>query len=53
MLEFSRAIDLLVAKYPQYRALSLDRADGAVVAITPGSRPRLALGLTRAAARCP
>jgi PPOX class probable F420-dependent enzyme len=34
--EFSRAIDLLVAKYPQYRALPLDRAAGAVVAITPG-----------------
>jgi PPOX class probable F420-dependent enzyme len=34
--EFSRAIDLLVAKYPQYRVLPLDRAAGAVVAITPG-----------------
>jgi PPOX class probable F420-dependent enzyme len=34
--EFSHAIDLLVAKYPQYRALPLDRAAGAVVAITPG-----------------
>ena len=33
--EFSRAIDVLVAKYPQYRTLPLDRADGAVVAITP------------------
>ena len=33
--QFSRAIDLLVAKYPQYRTLSLDRTDGAVVAITP------------------
>ena len=33
--EFSRAIDLLVAKYPQYQALPLDRAAGAVVAITP------------------
>ena len=33
--EFSRAIDLLVAKYPQYGALPLDRATGAVVAITP------------------
>jgi PPOX class probable F420-dependent enzyme len=33
--EFSRAIDLLVAKYPQYATLPLDRADGAVVAITP------------------
>jgi PPOX class probable F420-dependent enzyme len=33
--EFSRAIDLLVAKYPQYGTLPLDRAAGAVVAITP------------------
>jgi hypothetical protein len=33
--EFGRAIDLLVAKYPQYGTLPLDRADGAVVAITP------------------
>ena len=33
--QFSRAIDLLVAKYPQYATLPLDRADGAVVAITP------------------
>ena len=33
--ELSRAIDLLVAKYPQYQALPLDRAGGAVVAITP------------------
>lgn len=28
---FARAIDLLVAKYPQYRTLTLDRASGAVV----------------------
>ncbi|HET7342427.1 MAG TPA: TIGR03668 family PPOX class F420-dependent oxidoreductase [Methylomirabilota bacterium] len=33
--EFTRAIDLLVAKYPQYRAMGLDRAEGAVVAVTP------------------
>lgn len=33
--EFARAVDLLVAKYPQYRGLPLDRAGGAVVAITP------------------
>jgi len=33
--EFSRAIDLLVAKYPQYGTLPLDRTDGAVVAVTP------------------
>jgi PPOX class probable F420-dependent enzyme len=32
---FTRAIDLLTAKYPQYRALPLDREGGAVVAITP------------------
>ena len=29
--EFARAIDQLVAKYPQYRAMGLDRAEGAVV----------------------
>ena len=34
--EFARAIDLLVAKYPQYRALPLDRATGAVIVLTPG-----------------
>jgi len=33
--EFTRAIDLLVAKYPQYRAMGLDRAEGAVIAIAP------------------
>jgi hypothetical protein len=33
--EFTGAIDLLVAKYPQYRGLPLDRDGGAVVAITP------------------
>ena len=33
--EFSRAIDLLVAKYRQYRELRLDRAAGAVVRVTP------------------
>jgi PPOX class probable F420-dependent enzyme len=32
---FGRAVDLLVAKYPQYRGLPLDRAAGAVIAITP------------------
>jgi PPOX class probable F420-dependent enzyme len=31
--DFARAIDLLVAKYPQYRTLTLDRASGAVIAI--------------------
>ena len=33
--EFTRAIDLLVAKYPQYGAMGLDRAEGAVVAVMP------------------
>ena len=33
--EFSRAIDLLTAKYPQYRELRLDRSAGAVVRVTP------------------
>jgi PPOX class probable F420-dependent enzyme len=33
--EFTRAVDQLVAKYPQYRALGLDREHGAVVAISP------------------
>jgi PPOX class probable F420-dependent enzyme len=33
--DFSRAIDLLGAKYPQYRTLPLDRTSGAVIALTP------------------
>ena len=33
--EFSRAIDRLVAKYPQYRALTLPRDSGAVIRIVP------------------
>jgi hypothetical protein len=33
--DFTRAIDLLGAKYPQYRTLPLDRASGAVIALTP------------------
>ena len=33
--EFSRAIDLLMAKYPQYHELPLDRPTGAVVRVTP------------------
>ena len=33
--EFSRAIDLLVAKYPQYHELRLDRTAGTVVRVTP------------------
>ena len=34
--EFTRAIDMLLAKYPQYRAMGLDRAEGAVVRLEPG-----------------
>jgi len=33
--EFTRAIDLLVAKYPQYRGLGLPRETGTVIRITP------------------
>ena len=33
--EFTQAIDLLRGKYPQYRALALDRDAGAVVRIAP------------------
>ena len=33
--EFSRAIDLLVAKYPQYRTLGLARDAGAMIRIVP------------------
>lgn len=33
--EFSLAIDLLVAKYPQYRTLGLPRDTGVVIRITP------------------
>ena len=33
--EFTRAIDLLAAKYPQYGQLPLDRTTGAAIAITP------------------
>jgi PPOX class probable F420-dependent enzyme len=33
--DFTRAIDLLVDKYPQYQQLRLDRQQGAVVAVTP------------------
>jgi PPOX class probable F420-dependent enzyme len=32
---FGRAIELLVAKYPQYRSLPLERTGGAVIEITP------------------
>lgn len=33
--DFGRAIDLLLAKYPQYRAMGLSRETGAVVKIAP------------------
>jgi PPOX class probable F420-dependent enzyme len=33
--EFGRAVDLLHSKYPQYRALGLDRTGGWVIAIAP------------------
>ena len=33
--EFTRAIDLLVAKYPQYGGLGLPRETGTVIRITP------------------
>jgi PPOX class probable F420-dependent enzyme len=33
--EFSRAIDRLVAKYPQYRRLALPRDSGTVIRVTP------------------
>jgi PPOX class probable F420-dependent enzyme len=32
---YADAVDLLVAKYPQYRVLGLDRVSGLVIAITP------------------
>jgi PPOX class probable F420-dependent enzyme len=32
---FTRAIDLLRAKYPQYRALPLERTEGTVIEIVP------------------
>ena len=31
--EFTRAIDQLVAKYPQYRAMGLDRREGTVISL--------------------
>jgi PPOX class probable F420-dependent enzyme len=33
--DFRTAIDLLIAKYPQYRGLRLDREQGALVVVTP------------------
>lgn len=34
--EFARAIDALLAKYPQYRAMGLDRTEGAVIRLEAG-----------------
>ncbi len=34
-LEFTRAVDLLLDKYPQYRVMRLDRESGLVIKITP------------------
>jgi PPOX class probable F420-dependent enzyme len=34
--EFTRAVDLLIAKYPQYLAMGLDRTEGAVVHLDAG-----------------
>jgi PPOX class probable F420-dependent enzyme len=33
--EFARAADLLLEKYPQYRAMKLDRTTGLMIKITP------------------
>lgn len=33
--EFTYAVELLLAKYPQYRTMSLDRSAGLVIKITP------------------
>ena len=33
--EFTHAVDLLLEKYTQYRAMSLDRSSGLVIKITP------------------
>ena len=33
--DFSRAIDRLVEKYPQYRTMGLDREEGALIRIAP------------------
>jgi len=35
-VEFTRAIDQLMAKYPQYRAMGLDRMEGSVIALEAG-----------------
>jgi PPOX class probable F420-dependent enzyme len=33
--DFARAVDLLLAKYPQYRTMGLDRETGLLIRITP------------------
>lgn len=33
--DFSRGVDLLVAKYPQYRAMGLSRDTGVMIKVTP------------------
>ena len=33
--DFSRGVDLLVAKYPQYRAMGLSRDAGVMIKVTP------------------
>jgi PPOX class probable F420-dependent enzyme len=33
--DYARGVDLLVAKYPQYRGLGLDREQGTLVRVTP------------------
>jgi hypothetical protein len=33
--DYARGVDLLVAKYPQYRTLGLDRAQGTLIRMTP------------------
>lgn len=33
--EFTKAVDLLLDKYPQYRAMRLDRHSGLVIKLTP------------------
>jgi len=33
--DYARGVDLLVAKYPQYRTLGLDREQGTLIRLTP------------------
>ena len=34
--DYRRGVDLLLAKYPQYRAMGLDRDSGMMIKVTPG-----------------